>query len=97
MLRDNSIKQGGNVNARDTRLGTTALLCAARRGHADIVALLMKAGADPAVREKYGDAALMEAVRNGHTAVVRALLEADAGQVSKERSQEKKEALADAI
>ena len=47
------LKRGADVNARDAH-GTTALMCAAREGdsHAQVVALLLAAGADPHIEEE---------------------------------------------
>ena len=47
------LKRGADVNARDAN-GATALMCAAREGdsHAQVVALLLAAGADPHIEEE---------------------------------------------
>lgn len=55
-----------------------ALGLAAAAGHAEIVDMLLKAGADPSIKSEYGEAGLFEtpldaARRKGHIAVVRAL------------------------
>ena len=43
--------------ARASRVqgGSTPLLCAARRGHLDVVRALLNAGADKTIANKYGD------------------------------------------
>jgi len=77
-----------DVNAAETVQKTTALMWAATEGHADVVDLLLTAGADPdrqahvtSLTERTGNSdhptggftALMWAARNGHEAVVRRL------------------------
>src|SRR5262249_10813392 len=54
----------------------TALMWAAADGHASVVRLLIKAGADLHVRLKSGFTALLFAARDGRIDAVRALLEA---------------------
>lgn len=65
------------VNAQD-RFGFTAIMKAAAAGHADIVRLLIKAGADLDVRDRAGSTALTRAVVGDHAPVVKALLQAGA-------------------
>lgn len=44
-----------HINVQDTQHGMTALQVAVSRGAADIVELLLKAGADPMSRDRYGN------------------------------------------
>lgn len=69
--------EGVGVDAPDSE-GRTALDLAVRRGHADVVRLLIAAGADPEQRagEYQESTPLCLAAAHGHTAVVRALLDA---------------------
>jgi ankyrin repeat protein len=66
-----------DVNAKD-RYGQTALMLAARHGHAALAEFLITHGADLNVTAKYGLSALMLAVLNRHVAVVRVLTKAGA-------------------
>jgi len=52
----------------------TALLCAAERGHADAVAVLINHGADPNIRDGGGYAALHVAASGGHAEMIVALV-----------------------
>ena len=55
--------------------GTTSLLMAAKRGHTQVVSLLLSYGADTEVRGlAYGTTALIAAAQQGHVGSVRALL-----------------------
>ncbi len=66
--------EGGDVNARAEN-GTTALMWAAQRGHAEVVTFLAAVGADVNATDKYRDEpVLMWAVKKGHKAVVEALI-----------------------
>ena len=70
------LARGADVNAKERR-GQTALMWAAAEGHAEVVELLLKAGAD--FRTPLPDSGftpLFFAVREGRTDVVRALLKA---------------------
>ena len=58
------------------RSGETPLLLAAAKGHDDIVAALIAAGADKEATMPTGDTPLMTAAFNGHKDVVRVLLDA---------------------
>lgn len=58
--------------------GTTALCAAAARGHADCVAYLLDAGADPDLKDGQGRSALQLAQAGGHAAVARMLRHAGA-------------------
>jgi len=65
----------GTVHSKDF-LGATALIWAARRGHADVVKLLLEAGADKEETDEMGTSALCWSVQNGHISVVKLLLKA---------------------
>ncbi|MFD0166099.1 ankyrin repeat domain-containing protein [Streptomyces decoyicus] len=69
--------EGVGADAPDSE-GRTALDLAVRRGHADVVRLLIAAGADPEQRtgEYQESTPLCLASMHGHTAAVRALLDA---------------------
>lgn len=56
----------------------SALMVAAERGHRPVVALLLKAGADPNATDEYKTTALMGAVERNHPGVVALLLKAGA-------------------
>ena len=64
----------GNINARN-RHGTTALMQAARCGHAQIVRLLLEHGADPNLTRNDKFTALALAAFFGHTETVKILME----------------------
>lgn len=68
------LKHKAQVNAVDA-LGGSALLHAAREGHANIARLLLAAGADPVLADRYGTTPLMEAARAGATPIVTLLAE----------------------
>jgi ankyrin repeat protein len=68
------LKHKAPINTVDA-LGGSALLHAAREGHASIARLLLAAGADPALADRYGTTPLMEAARSGATAIVALLAE----------------------
>lgn len=53
------------INSRDER-GDTALISAARAGHAGIVELLLEAGADRTITNAAGDTAESAALHHGH-------------------------------
>ena len=55
------IDHGANVNAVNNR-GQTALWCACVDGHESIVNILLDAGADPSITDKYGDSCLHAAI-----------------------------------
>ncbi|HEY0550945.1 MAG TPA: ankyrin repeat domain-containing protein, partial [Verrucomicrobiae bacterium] len=73
------LKRGADANARERR-GQTALMWAAAEGHAEVVEMLIKAGADiRATLPDSGFTPFFFAARNGRTDVVRALLKAGIG------------------
>jgi ankyrin repeat protein len=55
-----------DVNARERWYGRTALMLAAAEGHADVVDLLVEAGADPNLLDQEGSSALSLARSYGH-------------------------------
>ena len=69
------LRQKAAIDARG-REGRTALHGAAMAGHADIVAALLDAGADPALRDDDGLDAWLLAARTGRQPVMEALLAA---------------------
>jgi ankyrin repeat protein len=82
------VNQGADVNAkapnhifRDkmTGPGCTALYLAANQGHAEVVKVLLEAGAKMNIGEPFGDETpLGAAIRKGHAEVVQILKEAGA-------------------
>jgi uncharacterized protein len=66
-----------DVNAAEAD-GSTALLWAANLNDADLVSRLLKAGANPKVRNQLGSTPLAEAAYNSNTEMVKALLDAGA-------------------
>uniref|UniRef100_A0A8C7G1W8 Uncharacterized protein n=1 Tax=Oncorhynchus kisutch TaxID=8019 RepID=A0A8C7G1W8_ONCKI len=65
----------GDVNARASQGGQTALMLAVRHGRGLMVRLLLRCGADPNVQDRQGATALMCACERGHTHVAWLLLE----------------------
>jgi ankyrin repeat protein len=72
------IKWSSEEYVQAENLCVTALMYAANRGHADIVRVLMKAGARVNARGYGNHTELMLAARNGNPAVIEALIEAGA-------------------
>jgi ankyrin repeat protein len=70
------LERGAEVNAQGTLEGFTPLMTAAAEGLADVVRVLLGAGADRNIKDVDGDTALTFARQNGHTEVV-ALLESE--------------------
>jgi ankyrin repeat protein len=65
-----------NINDIGEKSGMTALMYASRRGHTDMVVLLLNKGADPHIRSAWGsNTALREAVKGGHKEIVKLLLD----------------------
>jgi ankyrin repeat protein len=68
------LDRGADPNLQDV-CGQTALTMASRRGHIDIVRLLLlNHGADPNLQDKWGWTALIRAAYRGCTDIVRLLL-----------------------
>ena len=65
-------------NAKENWYGQTALMWAAAEGHADVVALLIEAGANVDAVDEKGANALILATLNGHLGIAGLLLEAGA-------------------
>ena len=72
--------KSADVNAAEAD-GSTALLWAANLNDADLVARLLKAGANPKVQNKLGSTPLSEAAFNANTEAIKALL--DAGEIGR--------------
>src|SRR5215831_15567178 len=66
-------KKSADVNAVEAD-GSTPLLWAANRNDTDLSLRLIKAGANPNVRNKLGSTPLMEASFNANTELVKSLL-----------------------
>ncbi|MFH1116297.1 MAG: ankyrin repeat domain-containing protein, partial [Pseudomonadota bacterium] len=64
-----------NVNARN-ETGKTAVMFAASEGQPEVVETLLKAGADPDLKDKDGDTAASLAKKKGHYDVVSILEQA---------------------
>jgi ankyrin repeat protein len=67
-----------DVNARERWYGHTALMSAAAAGHADVIRLLIEAGADVRAVDDEGATALSIARANGHAEAAAALVAAGA-------------------
>ncbi len=70
-------KKTADVNAAEAD-GSTALLWAANLNDTDLALRLLKAGANPKVRNQLGDTPLGEAAFNSNTPLIKALLDAGA-------------------
>ena len=79
---ERQLANGADINAKDRR-GQTAVMIAAREGHADLIAWLAEHGAVLDGPGKYGLSPLMVAVVRGHTEVVRRLVAAGADTTSR--------------
>ncbi|CAB3221760.1 unnamed protein product [Arctia plantaginis] len=64
------LSKGAAVDAIGGELQSTPLHWATRQGHLEATVLLMRAGADPSIRDAEGCASLHLAAQFGHTAVV---------------------------
>ncbi|XP_038855636.1 KN motif and ankyrin repeat domain-containing protein 4-like [Salvelinus namaycush] len=65
----------GDVNARASQAGQTALMLSVSHGRTAMVRLLLSCQADLNIQDKDGSTALMCACEHGHTEIVRVLLE----------------------
>ncbi|XP_056132745.1 KN motif and ankyrin repeat domain-containing protein 4 [Lampris incognitus] len=65
----------GDVNARSSQAGQTALMLAVSHGRVAMVKLLLTCGSDVNAQDRDGSTALMCACEHGHTRIVRQLLE----------------------
>jgi len=70
-------KKSADVNAAEAD-GSTPLLWAANLNDADLASRLLKAGANPKVRNQLGSTPLAEAALNANTEMIKALLDAGA-------------------
>jgi len=68
------LENKADVNAKEDKLGSTALVEAATNGHTEVVTTLIIAGADLNIKDKREETALIRAARNGHTETVAAIL-----------------------
>lgn len=73
-----ALASGNDTNASDPSNGITALMVAALKGHAEIVNMLLAAGAKVNARNSVGTTALLYAVPTNSLTVVRALVNAGA-------------------
>uniref|UniRef100_UPI00398ED5FE KN motif and ankyrin repeat domain-containing protein 2 n=1 Tax=Pristiophorus japonicus TaxID=55135 RepID=UPI00398ED5FE len=64
----------GNVNAKASQAGQTALMLAVSHGRAEMVKALLACGADVSIQDDDGSTALMCACEHGHAEIVRLLL-----------------------
>lgn len=64
----------GNVNARASEAGQTALMLCVSHGRDDMVKMLLEAGADVNCQDEDGSTALMCACEHGHGDIVKTLL-----------------------
>ncbi|MBX3398561.1 MAG: ankyrin repeat domain-containing protein [Gemmataceae bacterium] len=72
------VRMPGKLTKEFEAARRTALMVAAEKGHRAVVALLLKAGADPNATDEYKTTALTGAVERNHRAVVALLLKAGA-------------------
>ena len=63
---------GADVNVRDEN-GRTPLMCAAAKGYADMVQVLIQNGADPKLKNNTGESAMSMAIMKGYTRIAKAL------------------------
>ncbi|ESP01234.1 hypothetical protein LOTGIDRAFT_212772 [Lottia gigantea] len=69
-----SLFSRGNINAKASQAGQTALMLAVSHGRTNMVRLLLDSGADINERDFDGSTALMCACEHGHTDIVKMLL-----------------------
>lgn len=67
---------GADINVRDQD-GRTPLMCAAAKGYADMVQVLIQNGADPKLENNVGESAMSMASMKGYTRVAKALENTD--------------------
>ena len=67
------IEQGADVNVKDGTEGFTPLMMAAAEGQAEVVQVLLRAGADRDAMDVDGETAAIFAANNGHSRVVKLL------------------------
>ncbi|XP_010147711.1 PREDICTED: LOW QUALITY PROTEIN: M-phase phosphoprotein 8, partial [Eurypyga helias] len=72
------IRKGANVNGREKKNGTTALICAAEKNFLTTVAILLEAGAYVNMQQSSGETALMKACKRGNCDIVRLMIESGA-------------------
>lgn len=68
------IDAGARLDSRDMEDKNTALGMAAKKNHVDTVRVLLDAGADTSIADKFGTTPLIAAARMGHVAIVNFLL-----------------------
>lgn len=64
------ISAGADINAKDETDSCTPLICASAAGHLDIVAFLLRNGADVFVKDDQGNTALASAQNAGHSNII---------------------------
>jgi ankyrin repeat protein len=80
------LQHGARKDLIEERHKNTALLIAVRKGHAEVVKVLLRAGADPNQGSEWGDAPLCRARTIEQPDVVTALVEAGGKCISSKRS-----------
>ena len=73
------LEKGAKVNAKDW-YGQTSLICAAVKGHKDVVKLLLANGADVNARTRKGFTALSLATEQGHHQVADLIIDKNPNQ-----------------
>jgi ankyrin repeat protein len=69
------IEHSQDIHSRAFDKALTALHVAVLRGHAEVVRILLKRGANPTAQDKHGRTPFHEASRQGHVELVRMILE----------------------
>lgn len=69
------VEDGVDIDAKEVKLGGTALHEASAAGYAELVSFLLENGADPTVKDKKGETPLFRAARNGHNEVMKVYVE----------------------